>query len=248
MKVGPCDPVGGCPRAWRSTDSIASWLEYASSSGSAGASISTYLEPTEVVALGSAISDRFAEVVALFKPVLEWLDGDEQIQPDTPSPKPSTGHRVWILTPGEGGRLWEDFKRYSIAGIGWDFLGDLRQYQSHDHVIEALRAVRSDGIEPIHDSLACWQFLRRIQPGDLIYAKRGQREIIGRGVVQSDYQFDPNRSEYKHIRKVRWDRTGSWQLPADQRLPVKTLTGITRRGVLAGDTRRADRAVATTMS
>lgn len=34
--------------------------------------------------------------------------------------------------------------------------------------------------------------------------KKGVDTIIGRGVVTSSYEYDPNRKEYRHIHKVNW--------------------------------------------
>ena len=71
---------------------------------------------------------------------------------------------------------------------------------------------------------ACWQFLHDIQIGDVVFAKKGMNEIIGRGIVESDYQYDSNKPYHK-IRKVNWTHKGSWSAP--EKLPMKTLTDIT---------------------
>jgi len=75
-----------------------------------------------------------------------------------------------------------------------------------------------------NDSLATWQFLNNIQIGDIIYVKKGIHKINGRGVVESDYIFDDQRKEYKHIRKVKWTNKGEWEHPGQAVL--KTLTDI----------------------
>ena len=72
---------------------------------------------------------------------------------------------------------------------------------------------------------ATWQFANEMQPGDIVYAKKGVRQIIGRGVVTSDYEYDPNRSKYCHIRRVNWTNKGVWSHPGDA--VTKTLTDIT---------------------
>ena len=78
----------------------------------------------------------------------------------------------------------------------------------------------------INDSLAVWQFSREMKPGDIVFAKKGKHNIIGRGIVESGYAFDSARAEFKHIRKVKWTHVGEWE--TDDRHPVKTLTDITQ--------------------
>ncbi|WP_197998396.1 AAA family ATPase [Gimesia maris] len=58
-------------------------------------------------------------------------------------------------------------------------------------------------------------------------AKKGRSELLGIGIVESDYKYDPTRSEHHNIRKVKWLKEGDWSIPEGARLPVKTLTDIT---------------------
>ena len=75
-------------------------------------------------------------------------------------------------------------------------------------------------------SLETWQFVHDIKPGDIIFAKRGKHEIIGRGIVESDYFYDDARdSRYKNLRQVKWTHKGSWEHPGDA--ITKVLTDIT---------------------
>jgi predicted Mrr-cat superfamily restriction endonuclease len=41
--------------------------------------------------------------------------------------------------------------------------------------------------------------LNKVQIGDVIIAKRGRSELIGYGIVSSDYSYDENRTEYQSI-------------------------------------------------
>ena len=60
--------------------------------------------------------------------------------------------------------------------------------------------------------------------GDIVFAKRGMSELIGMGIVESDYEFDTN-YDYCHIRRVKWIKKGKWSF--DGKLAMKTLTDIT---------------------
>lgn len=63
------------------------------------------------------------------------------------------------------------------------------------------------------------------------------KEIIGRGVVEGDYEYDPKSSdEYPHMRKVRWTHKGSWA--PSKKLARKTLTDVTDYTYLVSEVNR----------
>jgi 5-methylcytosine-specific restriction protein B len=69
-------------------------------------------------------------------------------------------------------------------------------------------------------------FLNKIMIGDVIIAKKGRGELLGYGIVKSDYFFDKKRENYQKTRKVDWKLTGNWKV--DFSLVLKTLTDITK--------------------
>lgn len=52
-----------------------------------------------------------------------------------------------------------------------------------------------------NDSLALWEFAHEMQAGDIVIVKKGQNQIIGRGIVEGDYAFDESFSDFKNVRK-----------------------------------------------
>ena len=115
-----------------------------------------------------------------------------------------------------------------MVGIGWSRIGSVEQFDARDDLRAALiEAFPNEGSGTYRDSsLALWQFCHEMKPGDIIYAKKGRKEVIGRGVVSGGYEFDENRpNEYKNIRKVKWTHKGIWKHPG--KAAVKTLTDIT---------------------
>lgn len=133
--------------------------------------------------------------------------------------------RVWLIAPGEGARLWQEFQRDGICAIGWDELGDLSVYPSYDTIHAAL--VASRGGNPWNDAHACYQFVHEMRPGDIVIAKQGRSVILGQGEVTSEYRYDDARAEYRNVREVRWNRVGRWTVPEEHRMVVKTLTDMT---------------------
>ena len=133
--------------------------------------------------------------------------------------------RYWLYSPGEQARNWEEFYNDGIMGLGWDKLEDLNNYESKEEIKEALdNAYGGDGSKK-NNTTANDEFANVMKVGDVVIAKRGLYELLGYGEVTSDYVFDNNREEYKHIRKVDWKLNGSWKVGFQ--LVQKTLTDIT---------------------
>ena len=132
----------------------------------------------------------------------------------------------WIYAAGENSRLWEDFYREGIMAIGWDEIGNLSDYADRDEMITAMQEKIADEKSYKNDSLATWQFVNTMNIGDIVYVKKGMSKVVGRGVVKSDYIYDPSREEYKNTRKIEWTNKGEWDHPGQAVL--KTLTDITQ--------------------
>ena len=134
--------------------------------------------------------------------------------------------RYWLYAPGHRACMWDDFYARGIMGLAWGELGDLTVYASRLDLERQLLQTSSGPGRPTNDVLALWQFANEMKPGDVIFAKRGIKEIIGRGIVTGDYVYDPEGGHYPNCREVRWTHKGNWSL--DKPWPVrKTLTEIT---------------------
>lgn len=134
--------------------------------------------------------------------------------------------RYWIYSPGNNADKWEEFYKLGVMGIGWGGIGDLAQYSSKDEMKSAMKSKYNPNLSYKNAAHATWQFANEIKPGDIIFVKKGMHIIAGRGVVTSDYYFDPDvDEEYPHIRKVNWTHNGEWPHPGQAVL--KTLTDIT---------------------
>ena len=108
--------------------------------------------------------------------------------------------------------------------IGWDPMSDLSDIESiEDARIKLREAYNMPEASFTNDGRAIWNFAKEIQIGDIIFAKSGLTKIIGRGIVKSDYFYDPELEDYRHIRKVEWTHVGEWPV---EKLVLKTLTDI----------------------
>lgn len=131
----------------------------------------------------------------------------------------------WLYAPGEDASEWDRFYDEGIMGLGWHELGDLRKYDSKEGM--RLKLVDLDGGETSqkNSALAVWQFANSIKPGDVIFAKKGRTKILGRGIVESGYDYNPDGDRYPNIRKVNWTNKGEWQ--SNEQFAMKTLTDVT---------------------
>lgn len=132
--------------------------------------------------------------------------------------------RYWMYAPGRHSSKWEEFYSKGIMAIGGDQIGDLSQYESKSEMKEAMKELIDPSQSFKNDACATWQFANEMAPGDIVYAKKGLYTVVGRGVVESDYIYDPKREEYRNVRKVRWTHKGEWPHPG--KAVQKTLTDI----------------------
>lgn len=130
----------------------------------------------------------------------------------------------WIYAAGQGSSMWDDYYNRGIMAIGWNEIGNLKDYPTKEAMKEAMRETIDPSLSFMNAGHATWQFANEMKPGDVIFVKRGYHELIGRGVVKSDYRFVPDSGDC-NVRDVEWTHKGSWYVK-DQ-IVQKTLTDIT---------------------
>ena len=132
----------------------------------------------------------------------------------------------WIYSPGEQAVFWDEYYNDGIMGLGWDKIGDLREYRKQQDLIAPLKQNYGSDTSQKNSADMLYSFAYEMKPGDIVFAKKGRSMIVGRGVVTSDYYYDGNRQTHPHLRKVEWTHKGEWK--TDSMLAMKTLTNITR--------------------
>lgn len=132
--------------------------------------------------------------------------------------------RYWLYSPGEKASKWDEFRNAGIAAIGWDDLGDLKQYKSKSEISQKLTE-HGYGENPTNNRLTLWNFANEIKVGDVLFIKKGNTDILGKGIVISPYYFDASRPDFNHTLKVKWTNSGSWPTPFES--ITKALTDVT---------------------
>lgn len=135
----------------------------------------------------------------------------------------------WLYAPGPGAEKWEECQQNDTMLLGWGEIGDLNSYSSKAEMKQQMQQVYGDNSTYTNSVHATWQFAHDMKIGDVVFVKKGTNEILGRGVVESDYVYDAERRDaYKNVREVRWTNKGCWTIGLQS--VQKTLTDITPYG------------------
>ncbi|MBU1094410.1 MAG: AAA family ATPase [Firmicutes bacterium] len=126
--------------------------------------------------------------------------------------------RYWLYQPGQKAQYWDQFYKNNIIGVGWNHIGNYLDYKDKSDIPE----------KGMNDQLAIWEFANVMMAGDVVFVKDGLYNLLGRGIVQSDYIYNPSRSDYHNIRRVNWTHNQVYKSIEDSRMPQKTLTDISK--------------------
>jgi 5-methylcytosine-specific restriction protein B len=120
---------------------------------------------------------------------------------------------VWKIAPGDKARVWEETREQRCITINWANQRDLSRLSKKG----LAELVGPKSVKQV------WEFVREIQPGDIVVANKGASEAVGIGVVESAY-LPPNsdRNPRKNAQEHRHCRIVDWQV----NLPVELENGI----------------------
>lgn len=147
---------------------------------------------------------------------------NQELETDIPQPEyegewnPDIEEQYWLIAPGENAKKWDKYSKSGEIGIGWEELGNIGKYDSdYDSLQNDYIKIYQSANDNYRGSSPkqIWDFYKNIEIGDIIFARKGVRQIVGMGKVISDYIYDDSRDEYKSIRKVEWKKIGEWNYP-----------------------------------
>ncbi|TGA90311.1 restriction endonuclease [Streptomyces sp. MZ04] len=125
---------------------------------------------------------------------------------------PTRPPRVVKIAPGRDASLWEDCLAGGYVAVGWDEVGDLRDFADKDEFKQAFAAQNAERHEGSKSKISAkanevWT-LMELHPGDIVVANRGTSEIVGVGEVTDDgYVWRPERPDHRHTVSVEWTDT-----------------------------------------
>lgn len=118
---------------------------------------------------------------------------------------------MWRVQAGERGRLFEEFRKKGVVGIGWKELGDLSAVKGVNE-IRNLLSEKFPGGKPGWFSISSSQLAKfrfEMKSGDWVVTYNPEARDYLVGKIDSDYIYDPKIMEYPHLRKVVWKGTVS---------------------------------------
>lgn len=125
--------------------------------------------------------------------------------------------KLWKIAPGRNAEFWDVVSERDCIAIGWQDIGDLRNFKNKSEIKDALEKIgKTDG-----GAIQLWNFARNIQIGDIVVANKGLSEVVGIGVVTSDYIAPEDENNpckeisHQNVREVEWLITEPVQLNAN---------------------------------
>ena len=156
-----------------------------------------------------------------------WRNGGTPPPTDTDHLAAAGHPKYWLIGAGANASVWPEFQRNGVARLGFGRLnlGDLSGL-SQDEIEAQIEPELGDKTMSVR---ALYDFASELSVGDQLLVKKGRTQIVGFGVVTSDYFYDADSEGYAHSRSVTWIRSGQWSVPEGTVLPIKTLTDISAR-------------------
>ena len=130
--------------------------------------------------------------------------------------------QYWLYSPGEGAYNMEQDLANNTMAVGWPAVGNLTSFKNKKEIQHRLEEEYGSAKGQSTNAKSLYDFSRSIRLGDVVIAKQGVWNIVGIGVVKSDYRYDAELDEFPNIRDVDWYQTGEWLVK--NQLPRKTLT------------------------
>jgi 5-methylcytosine-specific restriction protein B len=137
---------------------------------------------------------------------------------------PRATRRIVKIAPGENAKYWDDCRDNGYICVGWDEVGDLREFSSKDefrarfgeryqYTTEAKTTAKTNEV---------WTLIE-LEPGDIVLANKGTSRVLAVGtVVEPAYEWRPERPEFKHTVRVEWDESKARDIE-----PIKSWATVT---------------------
>ncbi|MFG2021462.1 AAA family ATPase [Actinomadura geliboluensis] len=128
----------------------------------------------------------------------EWAD-----------PRPATT-TILKVAPGENAKFWDECLAGGYICIGWEDVGDLSEYGSEEEFRAAFEEAYTTEYKGNKSKISAkanevWRFYR-LEPGDLVVANKGIKEVLAVGTVTEEgYQWREERTSFQHTVAVNWD-------------------------------------------
>ena len=157
---------------------------------------------------------------------------------------PAKTARIVKIAPGRDAELWDDCRANGYIRVGWEEVGDLRDFPSKEEFrarfAEVFAAEYKGNQAKISEKANEVWILTELEPGDLIVANRGTSEVLAIGtVVEPGYERREDLPRYGQTVRVQWDESQARSIDPIKRWAFKTVAPIGQaeyQRILAGRT------------
>jgi 5-methylcytosine-specific restriction protein B len=146
---------------------------------------------------------------------------------------PRDQKQIVKIAPGENAEFWKDCLRDGCIYVGWDDIGDLRQFESE----ESFRAAFNERCGHVHKnnkatltrkSKELWK-LRELEPGDRIVANMGTSKVLAVGeVLEPGYEWHDERQKFRHGVRVKWDTSFEQEITEQKKWAFATVAPVSQ--------------------
>jgi 5-methylcytosine-specific restriction enzyme B len=136
--------------------------------------------------------------------------------------------RMVKIAPGEDAKWWPECVADGYICVGWDAVGDLRQYDTVDGLQTALEANYYETNKGLAAQKAreLWTLLE-LSSGDLVVANKGISHVLAVGTVREEgYEWRDDRVEGKHTVRVEWDTSFAKDIAPQKRWGLVTVASV----------------------
>lgn len=123
---------------------------------------------------------------------------------------PRQTRRVVKIAPGEDAKYWDDCLEHGYIRVGWDKVGDLREFADKQEFENEFQKQFGPGYKDHAPTIKkkgneLWQLVE-LEEGDVVIANKGISKILAVGeVVSPGYEWKADLPEFRHTVRIKWD-------------------------------------------
>lgn len=116
---------------------------------------------------------------------------------------------MWMVRAGEGGYLFDDFKKKSIVAIGWTEIRDLSKARTREEIRQLVDGAYKNSKlgSRIVSAGQLNRFRFDFKEEDFVLTYDPESRVYLVGKIKGPYYYDSTREKYRHVRKVEWQGT-----------------------------------------
>lgn len=152
--------------------------------------------------------------------------------------------KYYKIAPGENAAYWQECKEGGYISLGWNEIGDLRNYPDYEEFKSAFHKLKFQKTAGKNTEKAneMWTFYN-MNSGDVVLANNGKSEILGIGkVADKGYEFRSDLNTQQHVVYIEWDKNfkAPLSIPAQNYWAMKTVVEVSKKEYIEWTTKKPD--------